>query len=99
MLSLTPNATTVISERITVVALGVRLSLRIASTQDGQQAFTVSTAGSPEVGDQVVEDGGARVFVETEAASALGETILDATVDPDGNVQFLLTAQARDGAG
>jgi iron-sulfur cluster assembly protein len=99
MLSLTPNATTVIRSLITGAQLPDSGGLRIASTQDGQQAFTVSTAGSPEVGDQVVEDGGARVFVETEAASALGETILDATVDPDGNVQFLLTAQARDGAG
>jgi Fe-S cluster assembly iron-binding protein IscA len=54
----------------------------------------VLPAEEPETGDHVVEDDGARVFVETTAASMLGESILDAEVDDDGNVQFLLTANS-----
>ncbi|MGH9224630.1 MAG: Fe-S cluster assembly protein HesB [Acidimicrobiales bacterium] len=68
--------------------------LRIASTNNGTQSLTVMPAQEPETGDQVVEDAGARVFVEDSAASLLGESVLDAQVDDDGNVQFLLTANS-----
>jgi len=95
MLVLTPNATNVIRSLIDGAELPESGGLRIASPNDGQQGFTVSPAVTPEAGDQVVEDGGARVFVETTAADMLGDTILDAQFDPEGNVEFLLTAQAQ----
>jgi iron-sulfur cluster assembly protein len=92
MLTLTPNATTVIRSLLDGSEVPDSGGLRIASTNNGQQAFTVTTAPTPEAGDQVVEDSGARVFVETSAATALGDTVLDVDVDEQGNVQFLLTA-------
>ncbi|MFP5317875.1 MAG: Fe-S cluster assembly protein HesB [Acidimicrobiia bacterium] len=94
MLTLTPNATTVIRSLLDGSQLPETGGLRIAGASDGQQAFTVTTAPTPEAGDQVVEDSGARVFVDVTAAQALGETVLDADVDEQGNIQFLITAQA-----
>ena len=94
MLTLTPNATIVIRSLLDTSEMSESGGLRIASTNNGQQAFTVTPASSPEAGDQVVEDGGARVFVDVVAAQALGETVLDADVDEKGDVQFLITAQA-----
>ena len=94
MLTLTPNATMVIRSLLDTSDLSESGGVRIASTNNGQQAFTVTTAISPEAGDQVVEESGARVFVDSGAAMSLGETVLDADVDEQGNVQFLITAQA-----
>jgi len=94
MLTLTPNATTVIRSLLDTSDLPESGGLRIASTNNGQQAFTVQTAPTPEDGDQVVDEMGARVFVDPGAVQALGETVLDADVDEQGNVQFLITAQA-----
>jgi Fe-S cluster assembly iron-binding protein IscA len=67
--------------------------LRIASPADGQERLTVSRKSSPERGDQVVESEGARVFLEPEAAAILEDKILDAHVDDQGAVQFLLEDQ------
>jgi Fe-S cluster assembly iron-binding protein IscA len=94
MLVLTPNATTVISSLIQGAGLPETGGLRIAGTNDGQQAFTVSPTATPETGDQIVEEGGARVFIEPTVAPVLEETVLDAEVDDAGEVQFLLSVQA-----
>ncbi len=94
MLILTENATVVIRNLVTGAALPESGGLRIASTYDGQASFTVRPATTPETGDRVVEEGGARVFLETGAATILDETILDAEVDAAGNVQFLLAPQS-----
>jgi Fe-S cluster assembly iron-binding protein IscA len=45
----------------------------------------------PVPGDALIDDGGARVFVEPQAAQLLDEQILDAQVE-DGNLSFLLTS-------
>ena len=92
MLSLTPNASLVIRSLLETDELPQQGGLRIASTNNGSQQLTVLPATEPSFGDEVVEDAGARVFVENTAASLLGESILDAEVDDEGNVQFLLTA-------
>ena len=95
MLVLTSNASSVIRTLIEGDELPDSGGLRIASTNNGTQGLTVAPADQPETGDEVVEDDGARVFVETTAATMLGESVLDAQVDDDGNVQFLLTANAQ----
>jgi hypothetical protein len=41
----------------------------------------------------VVEESGARVFLEQNAASTLDDKILDAAVDDKGGVEFLLVPQ------
>jgi Fe-S cluster assembly iron-binding protein IscA len=93
MLILTSSATTVIRSVFDGSELPEGGGLRIASTHNGTENFTVQPAAGPEAGDQIVEDGGARVFLEPSAASMLGDTVLDADVDEEGQIQFLLTAQ------
>ena len=69
--------------------------LRIAT--DGESQFTLELAAEPAPGDQVIEDGGARVFVDSEAANMLDDAELDAR--REGNqVAFGLT-QAIDETG
>lgn len=68
--------------------------LRIA-TSGGHEArdLVVRPAAAPEDGDKVVEKEGARLFLEEEAAAILDDKVLDAKVDDEGSVQFLLTSQ------
>jgi iron-sulfur cluster assembly protein len=90
MLALTENATNVIRQIVDRPELGDGAGLRIAGGQDQNQAFALSTAEAPAEGDVVVEEQGARVFLASEAAELLDEKVLDAQVDDDGGVQFLL---------
>ena len=69
-------------------------------TQSGQSgpepgANTLGLAAAAEPGDddQVVEASGARVFMDSQAAVYLDDKVLDAEVDPQGNVHFTLGAQ------
>ncbi len=55
-------------------------------------AFELTMVESPDEGDQVIEQAGARVFVEPEAALILEDKILGATVVGD-QVQFSLNEQ------
>ncbi|WP_254185545.1 hypothetical protein [Nocardioides panacis] len=49
---------------------------------------------APQPGDRVLEEGGARVFLEETAAETLDDMVLDARVDDNGGVEFSITAQA-----
>jgi iron-sulfur cluster assembly protein len=90
MLMLTENATKVIGALVDNPEMPDGSGLRIAAAPEG---LTVSPAELPEATDQVIEDQSARVFVETEAAAALDDKVLDAQVDDSGQVQFLLGQQ------
>ena len=90
MLVLTDNATAVIR------ALGDRpelpdgAGLRITSADEPEaQGLRVMPATNPDVGDEVMENAGARVFLDPGAALVLEDKILDARVEEDGAVQFL----------
>ena len=48
---------------------------------------------APEPGDAVVEENGARVFLEETAAVTLDEKVLDALVHDDGGEQFTIAMQ------
>jgi iron-sulfur cluster assembly protein len=65
--------------------------VRIASNPEG--ALTLALAGAPVDGDAVVEEQGARVFVEPQAGQLLDDKRLDAGVDPQGQVQFSIGQQ------
>jgi Fe-S cluster assembly iron-binding protein IscA len=67
--------------------------LRIGT--DGAAQLTIGIASEPAPGDQVIEDGGARVFVDAEAASALDNVQLDARQEGD-QIAFALTPAATD---
>jgi iron-sulfur cluster assembly protein len=60
--------------------------LRIASGDEGLELMVVA---EPLPGDALIEDGGARVFVEAQAAQLLDEETLDAQVEGD-KVNFFL---------
>lgn len=70
------------------------VGLRIASpdpTQNGSQdQFSASLAAGPDTGDEIVESGHARIFMDPAAAQALDDQQLDATVDTDGGVKFVV---------
>jgi iron-sulfur cluster assembly protein len=68
------------------------LRIQAQPTADGQVAFGLMMVESPDEGDQVVEEGGARIFVEPEVALVLEDKVLDATV-VDDRVQFSLSEQ------
>jgi iron-sulfur cluster assembly protein len=90
MLMLTDNATKVIGALVDNPEMPDGGGLRIAAAPEG---LTVSPVEVPEATDQVIEEQSARVFVETEAAAALDDKVLDAQVDDSGRVQFMLGQQ------
>jgi len=96
MLTLTENASTIVKtivdQKLPSDDGGLRFSQE-ASTPGG---LTVTTADHAEPGDAVVEQDGAKVFLDEDAAVALGDQVLDADVDEAGSVQFsLLPAGAK----
>jgi len=92
MLVLTEQATQVIRAIVNRPELPDDAGLRIADS-GGAQGLAVTTAQTPEEGDGVIEQSGARVFLESGAATALDDQVLDATVEPGGNVQFSIAPQ------
>jgi iron-sulfur cluster assembly protein len=58
--------------------------LRMVAEREGTQMnFQLSVAEMPAEDDEVVEEQGARVFLEPEAASLLDDKVLDARIDQD----------------
>jgi iron-sulfur cluster assembly protein len=68
---------------------GLRL---VAEPMGPQASFQVTLAALPAEDDQVIEEEGARVFLESEAASLLDDKVLDASV-AQGQVAFTLEDQ------
>jgi Fe-S cluster assembly iron-binding protein IscA len=92
VLTLTENAATEIRNLIAMPEVPDDGGVRIASDDSG--ALTLALAGGPTDGDAVIEDHGARVFLEPAAGQLLDDKELDAGVDPAGNVQFSIAMQA-----
>ncbi|NEN78400.1 Fe-S cluster assembly protein HesB [Nocardioides zeae] len=88
MLTLTENASTIVKD--ITDAQPEAAGLRISSESATEPAFAVSVAPAPEEGDQVVEQSGATVYLDTDAAQQLDDKVLDAAVDDQGGVQFAL---------
>lgn len=93
MLTLTENATEIIKQ-INSQTEGEESGLRISTASEQEAALAITPADQPQPGDQVVEQGGAKLFLESVAAQALDDKVLDAGVDTDGNVEFGLGQQA-----
>ncbi|MFC6884079.1 MULTISPECIES: Fe-S cluster assembly protein HesB [Actinomadura] len=90
MLTLTSGAVQVIKTVTANPELPPETGIRIESGVDGSDALRLSVAPAPEAGDQVVEEEGARVYLEAEAAQLLDGKTLDAQVDPQGDVAFTI---------
>ncbi|WP_030484479.1 HesB/IscA family protein [Nocardioides aequoreus] len=93
MLTLTENASAIVKE-IASQTEGEDTGLRIAVEPGPEAAFGITVTEQPEPGDQVVEQGGATVYLESNAAEVLDDKVLDAGVDTAGNVEFALAQQA-----
>ncbi|MER3393718.1 MAG: NAD-dependent epimerase/dehydratase family protein, partial [Microcella pacifica] len=94
MLTLTPTASTVIENLVSREADPQTAGLRIDSGGPQSTEFAVAVAPEPQPGDQVVEAGAARVFLESNASVALDEKVLDAQVSEEGAVRFAIGDQA-----
>jgi len=96
MLTLSPSAVDAVDSLLHNADVPEEAGLRIDTS--GAAQFTIEIAPEPAPGDQVIEEGGARVFVDAEAAPMLDNAELDAR--RDGNqVAFGLTqAGSQDSA-
>lgn len=56
----------------------------------GQAPFAAAVVDEPVEGDEVIEDSGARVYLEPIAAEALATKVLDAYVAEDGTLHLQL---------
>jgi Fe-S cluster assembly iron-binding protein IscA len=88
VLTLTDNAADQIRLLVGLQDVSTDGGVRIASTAEG--ALTLSLASAPLEGDAVVDQDGARVFLEPEADQLLDGRLLDAGVDPEGSVRFTI---------
>ena len=91
MLNLTDTAATEIRNLVSNPEVPDEGGVRIAS--NGEGALTLALAPAPADGDDVVDEGGARVFLEPRAGELLDDKTLDAGTDPQGNVQFSIAQQ------
>lgn len=96
MLMLTKSAIQVIRTVTAQPELPPQTGLRIATqaVADDEGTLSLAVAEGPQAGDEVVEEEGARVFLEPDAATILDEMTLDASVDEQGDVTFRLAEQA-----
>jgi Fe-S cluster assembly iron-binding protein IscA len=97
MLTMTESARDVVRQLVAAGEGPEEGGVRIVAepAESGEAALSLELAGAPEAGDEVVEEDGARVFLEAEAASLLDDKILDATAHDD-HVHF--TVQSRPSA-
>lgn len=91
MLTITENAGLVVSDIVSRAATTDTGGLRIVGASDDQ--FAVSVADAPTPAEIVAEQAGARVFMDEPVAAVLDDKVLDARVDDDGAVRFLISAQ------
>ena len=94
MLALTDNAVEAV-KGVVSSAGGAAGSggLRLVAVQHAQEVkVEVSVAALPGEDDEVIEEQGARVFLEPEAASLLEDKVLDANVEQN-QVEFTIAEQ------
>lgn len=92
MLTLTANAAQAI--RDLTASAPQEGGIRISSQGEGASSLTLSIAAQPEPADAVVEEEGARVYLDPVAATVLEDKSLDAGSDDKGGVSFLVTEQS-----
>ena len=91
MLAVTEQAATVIRAIADRPELPEGAGLRIASDTGAPEDLSVAAATNPEDGDQVVDEKGARIFVDSSVVARLDDKVLDARVDDGGSAEFLVS--------
>ena len=72
---------------------GTGLRITQSAPEPGGTGLELAAAAEPGAGDQILETGGARVFLDERAAAYLDDKVLDAEVDTQGKVRFTLGVQ------
>lgn len=89
VLTLTNDATMQIRNIIDGPDLPQGCGVRIAADPESG-GLTLGLAVTPAEDDQVVDQGGARVFLDPQAAMILDDKALDASTDSTGQVRFAI---------
>jgi Fe-S cluster assembly iron-binding protein IscA len=89
MLTLSPSAVEAVGSLLQRTEVPADAGMRIGSA--GESQFTLELVPEPAPDDQVIEQGDARVFVDSQAAPMLDNAQLDAHVKGD-QVAFGLTS-------
>lgn len=87
MVVITENAVMVIRDLAAQEGAPQTAGVRIAADESGG-ALTIESVKQPAQGDRVIENLGARLFLDSDAAELLEDKALDASVDEEGEVQF-----------
>lgn len=97
MLTLSPSAVEAVDHLLHTPEVPDDAGLRIKPA--GESQLTIEIAAEPAPGDQVIEEGGARVFVDSQAAPFLAEAQLDARTEGDQVAFGLISTASNNGAG
>lgn len=87
VLALTDTARTVIRDLTAQPDVPEGSGLRISPTSAGELQLSLEEGPTP--GDEIIEDDGARLFVEGQTAAFLADQVLDAQVGADGTGFYL----------
>lgn len=72
------------------------LRMVVSQGEEGGAQLSLSVAEAPESGDQVVgTEGGAKVFLEEQAAQLLDDKVLDVQKDDEGQLNFAIYQQGE----
>jgi Fe-S cluster assembly iron-binding protein IscA len=97
VLALTDNATVAIEGILNGSSVpdeaGIRITATAPSDGNAPSDLGLSLAENPGDSDQVIDQGGARVFVSPPIADFLDDKVLDARTDDQG-VGFVISPQA-----
>ncbi len=92
MLTLTDRAAATIRTLTSQPGIPADTGLRM-SLQDSEAGTLALSLESPQPDDAIIEDGGARVFVQRDAADIVEDRELDAELDDQGRASFMLSTQ------
>ena len=96
MLALTDSAVEAVKNIVSSADDSETGGLRMVAEQAGMQTnLQLSVVTLPAEDDEVIEEQGARVFLEPEAASLLDDKVLDASVE-QGQVAFIIADQIEE---
>ena len=96
MLTVTPTAAEVVRALVEGAAVdddsgGIRISPG-EETPEGTP-LQLALVDAPETGDEEIDAGGTHVFLEPHVADFLDDKVLDASVEPGGDVRFSVLEQ------